>query len=283
MPSIKAVYSHAFAVLKKQPFRLLGLLLLALLLGGLSWVLCGVVPILAIAVSLLLETALTLVFLRCVRGEEIAAVQLFDTFRDWKTIRRVLCGIGWMSLWIFLWALIPFAGIVFAVIRMYEYRFTPYILLCEPEVPVTEAIKVSRQRTLGHKGKMFGADLIPTLAFIALHLLLLLPAALLSHTSRAVSLYAFLYVLLIFAAGWLLLLFLGLVQAVFYEKITNRSICPRCGVELADGARFCYCCGYSTDGANAADASAETVSCPQCGAPVKAGSSFCTQCGCRMS
>ena len=43
-------------------------------------------------------------------------------------------------------------------------------------------------------------------------------------------------------------LFLGLVQAAFYEEITHRRVCPRCGVELSPDARFCYNCGYGADG-----------------------------------
>ena len=43
---------------------------------------------------------------------------------DLATIKRVLCGMGWMMLWIFLWSLIPIVGIVFGIIRTYEYRPT---------------------------------------------------------------------------------------------------------------------------------------------------------------
>lgn len=158
MVSIKTIYSRAFAVLRKKPFLLWGISLLAMLLSALSVPLLGVIPAASIAVSMLLQTAMTLIYLRGYRGEEIAVTQLFDTFKDWKTVKRVLCGMGWASLWIFLWSLIPVAGIVFGIIRTYEYRLTPYILMHEPDVPITEAIKVSREKTRGYKAKMFGAD-----------------------------------------------------------------------------------------------------------------------------
>ena len=145
MVSIKTIYSRAFAVLRKKPFLLWGISLLAMLLSALSVPLLGVIPAASIAVSMLLQTAMTLIYLRGYRGEEIAVTQLFDTFKDWKTVKRVLCGRGWASLWIFLWSLIPVAGIVFGIIRTYEYRLTPYILMHEPDVPITEAIKVSRE------------------------------------------------------------------------------------------------------------------------------------------
>ena len=136
MVSIKTIYSRAFAVLRKKPFLLWGISLLAMLLSALSVPLLGVIPAASIAVSMLLQTAMTLIYLRGYRGEEIAVTQLFDTFKDWKTVKRVLCGMGWASLWIFLWSLIPVVGIVFGIIRTYEYRLTPYILMHDPDVPI---------------------------------------------------------------------------------------------------------------------------------------------------
>ena len=92
MVSIKTIYSRAFAVLRKKPFLLWGISLLAMLLSALSVPLLGVIPAASIAVSMLLQTAMTLIYLRGYRGEEIAVTQLFDTFKDWKTVKRVLCG-----------------------------------------------------------------------------------------------------------------------------------------------------------------------------------------------
>ena len=176
MVSIKTIYSRAFAVLRKKPFLLWGISLLAMLLSALSVPLLGVIPAASIAVSMLLQTAMTLIYLRGYRGEEIAVTQLFDTFKDWKTVKRVLCGMGWASLWIFLWSLIPVAGIVFGIIRTYEYRLTPYILMHEPDVPITEAIKVSREKTRGYKAKMFGADALYVVVIAAAEILLALLA-----------------------------------------------------------------------------------------------------------
>lgn len=159
MVSIKTIYSRAFAVLRKKPFLLWGISLLAMLLSALSVPLLGVIPAASIAVSMLLQTAMTLIYLRGYRGEEIAVTQLFDTFKELENgISSVLCGMGWASLWIFLWSLIPVVGVVFGIIRTYEYRLTPYILMHEPDVPIAEAIKVSREKTRGYKARMFGAD-----------------------------------------------------------------------------------------------------------------------------
>ena len=280
MVSIKTIYSRAFAVLRKKPFLLWGISLLAMLLSALSVPLLGVIPAASIAVSMLLQTAMTLIYLRGYRGEEIAVTQLFDTFKDWKTVKRVLCGMGWASLWIFLWSLIPVAGIVFGIIRTYEYRLTPYILMHEPDVPITEAIKVSREKTRGYKAKMFGADALYVVVIAAAEILLALLA-----TIRYIGvLFGILSVVFTIAASLFGPLFLGLVPAAFYEEITHRRVCPRCGVELSPDARFCYNCGYGADGNTGSTPELPAaVVCPQCGAPVKPGTVFCGQCGCRIN
>ena len=251
-----------------------------MLLSALSVPLLGVIPAASIAVSMLLQTAMTLIYLRGYRGEEIAVTQLFDTFKDWKTVKRVLCGMGWASLWIFLWSLIPVAGIVFGIIRTYEYRLTPYILMHEPDVPITEAIKVSREKTRGYKAKMFGADALYVVVIAAAEILL----ALLATIPYIGVLFGILSVVLTIAASLFGPLFLGLVQAAFYEEITHRRVCPRCGVELSPDARFCYNCGYGADGNTGSTPELPAaVVCPQCGAPVKPGTVFCGQCGCRIN
>ena len=83
-------------------------------------------------------------------GLEPKTAYLFSAFRK-ERIWHVLGGMAWMYLWIFLWSLIPVAGIVFGVIRAYEYRFTPYILMTRDDVKPTEAIKVSKAETMGYK------------------------------------------------------------------------------------------------------------------------------------
>ena len=58
--------------MRKKPFLLWGISLLAMLLSALSVPLLGVIPAASIAVSMLLQTAMTLIYLRGYRGEEIA-------------------------------------------------------------------------------------------------------------------------------------------------------------------------------------------------------------------
>lgn len=246
---ITKIYSRALKVLMKKPLRLWGVSLLGVLLSGVLTGLCGVaIPGLGVAVGLLLSTSMTMVFLYGYRGEEVKAVQLFSCFKDWNTIKRVLCGMAWMALWIFLWGLIPIVGWVFAIIRAYEYRLTPYILVTEPDVPVTEAIKVSAERTKGYKLQMWLADFLFVVAYIVLSFVL----TLLVTIPYIGVLFGLVTVVVSILYVALAPLFLGLVQAAFYEEITNPAeaaaadgvaACAACGAALAQGAKFCPNCG----------------------------------------
>ncbi|MEI3089160.1 MAG: hypothetical protein V8T01_04030 [Oscillospiraceae bacterium] len=115
------------------------------------------------AIAWAIDVSLAMIFLHTYQtGEEPHTADLFQTFRKDRFL-RVVGGMAWMSLWIFLWSLIPVVGIVFGVIRMYEYRFVPYILMTRDDVKPTDALRVSREQTMGYKGKMFWADVIPVL------------------------------------------------------------------------------------------------------------------------
>lgn len=255
---IFTIYKRALAVLMKKPIKLWGISLLAAVLSPVLVFLCGVsIPGLGLAVSLLLSTSMLMVYLHGYRGEEVEVLHLFECFKDWATIKRVVLGLAWMLMWIFLWALIPIAGPVFALIRVYEYRLTPYILITEPEVSLTDAIKISKERTNGYKLKMWGAE---ALFFVAIWVVFFI-LGLLSAIPVLGVLFGIITALGTIAVGALSPLFLGLVQAAFYEEISNPTIpqapapamdapqapgafCPHCGTPYAtEEAKFCARCG----------------------------------------
>lgn len=239
MEMIKTIYLRAAKVLMKKPVVLWGISLLAGVLSTVFGLLFGIIPGVALCISLLLGTSMTMIYLRGYRGQEVKAVQLFECFKDWATIKRVLCGMGWMYLWVFLWGLIPVVGIIFAVIRIYRYRLTPYILVYEPEVPITEAIHVSAQRTQGYKAKMFGADVLVYVAYFVVVLVL----SILGLIPFLGVLFRLVSTLLGIVFGLLSPLFLGLVQAAFYEEIAANRTCGQCGANVPPEASFCAQCG----------------------------------------
>ena len=249
------IYSRAFKVLMKKPLKLWGLSLLSIMLIIVLTGLCGVViPGLALGVTMLMTVSMTMVYLSGYRGEEVKAVQLFSCFKDWNTIKRVLCGMAWTALWVFLWGMIPIVGWIFALIRIYEYRLVPYILVTEPDVPVTEALKVSAERTKGYKLQMWLADFV----FAIVTFVVMLILGLLSIIPYIGVLFALVAVVTSLVTTALSPLFLGLVQAAFYEEITNPTAaaaadtatgvtCAGCGAALAEGTKFCPNCGKSVE------------------------------------
>lgn len=252
---IATIYKRALAVLWKKPLSLWGISLLEILLIGIGFVLSGSVPGVAICIAILLHTAMTLIYLQGYHGEQVTVIQLFDCFRDFATMKRVLGGMLWMLLWVFLWALIPIVGPIFALIRLYEYRLTPYILVTEPEISATEAIQVSKERTQGYKLKMWGAEVLVVVVLILSNLVLsvlgMIP--LIGFLFRLVQ---FVFVLCAVAFSPL---YLGLIRAAFYEEIKNPTcvvpalpdgydvnatgICPNCGTPLTPESKFCPNCG----------------------------------------
>ena len=249
---IFTIYKRALAVLLKKPLALWGISLLEVLLTSVVSILFGVIPGLALGINLLLSTSMTMIFLHGYRGEGVKAVQLFDCFKDGATAKRVLGGMAWMMLWTFLWSLIPIVGPIFYIIKTYEYRLTPYILVTEPEISATDAMKVSSQRTRGYKLKMWGADILLVVIVGAIELVVGL-LAMIPYIGILFGL-----ILFVFNVCWAALspLYTGLIQAAFYEEIKNptyvapvytvpgaTSFCPHCGSPLPPSSKFCANCG----------------------------------------
>ena len=77
---------------------------------------------------------------------------------------------AWMALFLFLWALIPVAGIVLVIIKGISYSMTPFILADNPQIGYERALKLSIAMTRGHKGAIF----VLYLSFLGWYLLGLL-------------------------------------------------------------------------------------------------------------
>ena len=215
---VSSIYKKTFSVLMKRPFRLWGISLLAEFLCLVAYAGFIGVPAAAFCAALLLSASMSMIFLNSYRtGLEPKTSYLFASFKK-DRILRVLGGMAWMQLWIFLWSLIPIVGIVFGIIRMYEYRFVPYILMTREDVKPTEAIKISKQETMGYKGKMFGADLLLTAVCFGIFLIF----TLLRQIPYLGSLFRILWILFAVAFDLLAPLFSGIMQAAFYVEIQNR-------------------------------------------------------------
>ncbi len=207
---ILEMWFRAWDVLKRRPIRLWGLSLMYSLLCFLASIF-GVLPIISIPIQLVLNIGVCAVYLDGIHGREVNSDQLFMGFHSFW---RYAGGMGWMLLWIIIWGLIPIVGIVFAIIKTYSYCFTPYIMLTDPEITGPQALRKSMQMTKGSRGKMFGASVLPVLAVCAVYVIL----ALLASIPVVGLLFALLILLLWLLTAALMPLFLGLVEAAFYDE-----------------------------------------------------------------
>ena len=219
---VTSIYKKAFAVLRQKPVTLWGISLLCGLLELLAFIGFGAVPVGAFIVAWALEAGMAMIYLNSYRtGLKPKSTYLFAAFKK-DRFWRVVGGLAWMELWILLWALIPIVGIVFAVIRAYEYRFTPYILMTRDDVKATDAIKLSKQETMGYKGKMFWADMLIVLLYLAAALVLLI----FSLIPFIGVLFRVVNTLLSIAFSLFAPLFLGIVQAAFYVETKSAPAAP---------------------------------------------------------
>lgn len=302
---VSSIYKKTFSVLMKRPFRLWGISLLAEFLCLVAYAGFIGVPAAAFCAALLLSASMSMIFLNSYRtGLEPKTTYLFASFKK-DRILRVLGGMAWMQLWIFLWSLIPIVGIVFGIIRMYEYRFVPYILMTRDDVKPTDAIKISKQETMGYKGKMFGADILLGAVYLGAFLVF----TLLGKIPYLGVLFRILWVLIAIAYGLLAPLFSGIMQAAFYVEIQNRRaagpqpsapaqpVPPVIPAPASEPETQSAPQGEPVVTAQEPEASARPEPeqeapeqpqsteprCPHCGAPVKMpGAAFCTACGRRL-
>lgn len=216
---ITKIYRKAFAVVLKKPLILWGIVMLNALLTGVVTALFGAVPGIALGINLALSTSMTLIFLKGYRGEEVHCVDLFGCLKDFQTAKRVILGMLWMTLWIFIWGLIPIVGPIFAIIKSYSYRLTPYILTLEPEVKITDAIHVSENRTTGYRAQMFGADFLVYVIYFVVVLVLGWFAGITADVEIISHFFSFIIAIISIVFVALVPLFVGLVQSAFYEEI----------------------------------------------------------------
>jgi len=211
---VSDVFSKAFGFLFKKPLLLWGLSLLGSLLALLAIVL-SILPIIWFPILLVLQLGLINIFLCAYRGQHIDSNQLFEGFKKGKFLRNA-GGMGWMSLWVYIWAMIPLAGIVLAIIKYYSYKFVPYILLSDSEISATDSLKKSMVQTNGYKGKMFLVDFIFWGAFIVLTVIF---ALIMMIPYIGIVIFWIYYIA---AIAFVPLLF-GIIEAVVYDKVSKES------------------------------------------------------------
>lgn len=280
------IYQKVGTTLKFKPLRLWGISLLALLLSLLASVGFIGIPAVAFMVAIALSGSMSLIYLQVYRGQEADPCNLFAPFNKAQFFHLV-GGLAWMNLWIFLWALIPVAGLILAPAKLYAYRFTPYILLTRPEIRATDAIRVSAQETRGYRGKMFAADLAIWGPLLLLTLILLL----LARIRFLASLFLTLLSLIAVLAVLLVPLLLGLIQAAFYDEIQHCIADPAYRAQFFVPISLPYSVPVPFDNSQNAQAPSRNQQtppagavqyCPICGQPASKAAKFCNNCGTKL-
>lgn len=203
-------YKKALAVIAKKPIMLWGLSLLSGIMTMLASIFTAPIFILGTAFSILITCGMAKVYIDGLAGKEVNSDQLFAAFN--KNCLRIIGGVAWQTLWIIIWSLVPIVGVVFAVIKSYEYKFVPYILMTRPEVTATQALRLSKEMTKGKKGQMFLADL----CFFGGIFVASFVLGLLSVIPFIGILFALVTFVFTFAVGLFASIFVGLYGAYFY-------------------------------------------------------------------
>ena len=78
---------------------------------------------------------------------------LFEAFNN-DYLKKLLIYIL-QGLYLFLWACIPFVGLIIIMVKDYSYSMTYYIHLDNPELSANDCITKSREMMKGHKWELF--------------------------------------------------------------------------------------------------------------------------------
>jgi len=211
---VSDAYSKAFGFLFKKPILLWGLSLLCVLMVCLT-VFFSILPIIWVPIVAVFTLGMYNIFLCGYRGMDISSTQLFESFAKGKFVRNA-GGMLWMELWVLIWLLVPIAGPVLAIIKAYSYRFVPYILITDPDISATEALKKSIIQTEGYRGRMFLVDLL-VFAALVIFALLLYVLSMIPFIGIIIALICYVVVLLF------LPLLVGILNAVVYDKVSKEK------------------------------------------------------------
>jgi len=117
----------------------------------------SVISLVSIAVSLfmtILAVNIDGTFVKVYYGQQISYSEPFSTLK-FNTGRK-LGGMLWAGLWLYLWTLVGIVSLFIpTIIKALSYSMTPYILASNPNVTATEALRLSKRMTKGHRGKIF--------------------------------------------------------------------------------------------------------------------------------
>lgn len=247
------IFGNSINALRREPVRIYAFTLLQAFMTGMARIACGLIPLASTIISQTIDAGMRNLFLSVYKGEEITTKKMLVGFNNTK---HVAGGMMWRLMWLSIWSaigvaclIIPVLGIIVCIAMLcvkiyksYGYCFMPYILVNEPDLPVTDALNKSKSMTNGYKGSMFLADLIlniiPYVYFFIVLLVLIASTGIFSVRSRGLygglyaaqrlsafsGLYVFLIVIFLIIGVILLIaskMLSGIVNAGYYYEVTQ--------------------------------------------------------------
>lgn len=103
----------------------------------------------ALLVTEILSFSLTYMGLKVVDGK---AIEIADTFYGYKKFGRAFLCQFLVGLFIFLWSLLL---IIPGIIHAFAYAMTPYIVMEDDQISITDAMKKSKDMMRGNKWRLF--------------------------------------------------------------------------------------------------------------------------------
>lgn len=160
--------------------------------------------LISIFVSVPVLWAISVMFLRNIRGEEetFKVSRLFDGFKDYVRITFTqlfvtICTILWGCLLI-----VP------GIMKSYSYAMTPYVLYDNPKVGYSDAMDISSKMMYGYRMKLFGLDFLYLLLLLGITTLIsvIAPFMALGALAGMAVFIAFLIVYLLLVVGCVIFL-----------------------------------------------------------------------------
>ena len=161
MPKSKIIRQKAKATLDNKPFKSGWLWPLLILM--IQSAVVSVLGSLSLVVSAVIGVASATYFMALARRTaEASNIKTYFHAFKYKIGSNIVLSVI-QGLYLFLWSIIPFAGLI----KRYSYAMTYYIKVENPNLTANEVITKSREMMLGYKWKLFCLDL----SFIGWHLL----------------------------------------------------------------------------------------------------------------
>ena len=155
----RVIKDYAKKAFKANYWPMVGICLLyTILISVVAGLAC--IPVVGIIITVIVAPVIEISFMLQMywtyhSGEAPTPSHLFEGFKE-KRIWHIVGGYWYMGLFTVLWSLLL---VIPGIVKSVAYSMTPYILMDQPEISATDALKKSMAMTDGYKWNIFLFDL----------------------------------------------------------------------------------------------------------------------------